>query len=457
MRDYLIAAIVLASLPVGILRPYYGVLIYAWVSYMYPHLLGWSFVRTWPVGKIAGISTIVGAVVQHDGTFLPLKERETLLMVLLLLVFCVSTVFAFYPQDASGELLNMGKIILMSLITSTLLTDRERLRKFFLVVAFSIGFYGVKGGIFGIRTGGEQLVWGPEPSIISANNALGVALNMCLPIFWYLAKDTPQRWLKTLLQVCFVLTIPAIMFTYSRASALALAFVCLLIVLKSSKKILVLVLLVLMAPVAVGFLPDKWIGRQRSTLTYEEDSSAMSRFGEWEYCWRMAKDRPLTGGGFLFYSMETYAMYYPEFLNTYGRTWNSHSIYFGMLAAHGFPGLLIFLAMIGACLLSLLKIKRDTTHREDLRWLGNYSDIVMVSFGGFLVNGAFNNMEYFDLVYHWVGVVATLKVIARDKLAAGPAEEAEALLIQETESPLVASAEPQHAHRLLGARQTTLG
>src|SRR6267142_1469024 len=105
MRDYLIAAVVLACMPLGILRPYYGVLVYAWISYMYPHLLGWSFIRTWPVGKIAGISALVGGVVQHDGTFLPLKERENLLMVVLFFVFCLSTCFAFYPADASQELL----------------------------------------------------------------------------------------------------------------------------------------------------------------------------------------------------------------------------------------------------------------------------------------------------------------------------------------------------------------
>lgn len=456
MRDYLIAAIVLACLPVGILRPYYGVLVYTWISYMYPHLLGWSFIRTWPVGKIAGISALVGGVVQHDGRFLPLKERENLLMIVLFFVFCWSTCFAFYPEDASQELLNMGKIILMSLLTSTLLTDRDRLRKFFLVVGFSLGFYGVKGGLFGFRTLGEQMVLGPEPSILAANNALGVALNMCLPIFWFLAKDTPQRWLKRLLQLCFVLTIPGVMFTYSRASALALAFVCLLIVLKSSKKLLILSLLVLMAPAAVGFLPEKWIGRQRTTLTYEEDSSAMSRLGEWEFCWRLATDRPLTGGGFLFYSMETYAKYYPEFLNTYGKSWNSHSIYFGILAAHGFPGLIVFLAMIGSCLLSLHKIKRDTMHREDLRWMGNYSDIVLVSFGGFLVNGAFNNMEYFDLVYHWVGIVASLKVIAREKLA-NATDEVSALRDLAQESSVPVGSEPQYAHRLLDARRSTLG
>src|SRR5438034_5861019 len=146
-------------------------------------------------------------------------------MVVLFLLFTLSSVFAIYPELAWPEWLNMGKIILISLVTSTMLTDQKRLRYFFLVIGFSLGFYGIKGGIFGFRTGGSQLVWGPSPSIIAGNNNLGVALNMCLPVLWYLAKDPQPAWLKRILQFSFFLTIPAIMFTYSRASALALSVV----------------------------------------------------------------------------------------------------------------------------------------------------------------------------------------------------------------------------------------
>jgi hypothetical protein len=42
---------------------------------------------------------------------------------------------------------------------------------------------------------------------------------------------------------------------------------------------------------------------------------------------------------------------------------------------------------------------------------------VQVSFLAFLVNGMFVNMEYFDLVYDLVAVVAGLKVICRRALS----------------------------------------
>src|SRR5262245_41220573 len=99
MRDYLLVSIVLASVPVGLIRPYYGVLIYAWISYMYPHLLSWS-VSTWPTAKLAGISTLIGVTLQRTGDPRPLRQRENILMIVLWLIFTLSSSFAFYPVEA---------------------------------------------------------------------------------------------------------------------------------------------------------------------------------------------------------------------------------------------------------------------------------------------------------------------------------------------------------------------
>jgi probable O-glycosylation ligase (exosortase A-associated) len=191
------------------------------------------------------------------------------------------------------------------------------------------------------------------------------------------------------------------------------------------RKVLLSVLVgatIVVGPIAINFLPEKWISRQQSVLEYEQDKSATSRLGEWTFCWRVANDRPLVGGGFHVYSEDTYARYYPEFVSNYGKVWSAHSIYFGILAEHGFPGLTIFLAMMASCFASLYGIKRSVRARPDLSWLKTYCDMIQVSLLGFLVNGAFVEMEYFDLVYHWVGVVASLKMLASRELAARSAQ-----------------------------------
>jgi putative inorganic carbon (HCO3(-)) transporter len=418
MRDYLIVALVLLSLPIGLLQPYYGALIYAWISYMYPHYFAWTFARTFPVAKVAAASVFGGVLFSRAWDLKPIRQREVLLMLALLAWFGVSSIFAIYPAEAWSKWQDMAKIILMAALTAMLLTDRSRIRGLFLVIAASIGFYGLKGGVFSIRTGGEYMVWGPGDSILGANNNFGLALNMALPFFWYLSKNCKSGMARWLLRATFFLSILAVMFTYSRASVLGLVFVLTAMVAKS-KRILLLFGAILIAGMLVyPMLPDRWINRQETMASFEQDDSAMSRIDNWKFCWKLALDRPLIGGGFDYNSRETFAKYAPDFLTKYGgKVWDSHSIYFGILAAHGFPGLALFLGMILTSILSCRSVRRSASSIRHFEWAGDYCHMIELSFLALLVNGAFVNMEYFDLPYHLVGAVACLKVIVSKEVA----------------------------------------
>src|SRR5439155_9833206 len=220
MRDYLIITVILASLPVGLFRPFYGLLVYAWISYMYPHELAWSFAQTFPVARLSAFSVMGGMLLSAEGNFAAVRQRENIWMLLLWVAFTVSSVFAINQIPAWNKWQDVSKLIVMSVFASMLLRDRKRVRYFLKVIALSLGFYGFKGGLFGLATRGQQMVQGPGTSIISANNSLGLALNMCLPLLWYLAAEE-TGWRRRVLQLMFWLTIPAIMFTYSRGSALA--------------------------------------------------------------------------------------------------------------------------------------------------------------------------------------------------------------------------------------------
>ena len=424
MRDYILIGFVLASLPIGLIRPYYGLLVYAWISYMYPHLLTWSFAQSFPVGKFSAISAIVGTVIRQAGDTAPLRQRESVLLLLFFFSFTFSGFFAFYPDDAWAKWQDVTKIVAMAFVASTLLTDQRKLKYFLLVIAFSLGFYGFKGGIFSFMTGGQYMVWGPGSSVIGANNSIGLALNMSLPVFWYLAKQETGL-LKRVLQAIFFLSMPAIMFTYSRASALTLPIVLLAILFKAKHKLFGAGLALTGVLLAIAIIPDQWWTRQQTTLDYEADTSAMSRIDNWKFCWRVAVDRPLTGGGFEFNGLEIFLRYAPDFLMTYGKGYNTHNVFFSVLAAHGFPGLIFFSAMLLSTLSSCRQMKRAVRNRPDLAWIAGYTDMVQVSFLAFMINGMFVNMEYFDLVYHWVAVVCSLKVICNRALKPVEAEATE--------------------------------
>src|SRR5215510_2281340 len=102
MRDYLIVTVILLSLPIGIIAPYYGILVYAWVSYMYPQMLAWTFAQTFPVAKLAALSALLGTALHRSMDLAPLRQRENILTMLLWGMFTVSTLYAVY-QDLAWQ------------------------------------------------------------------------------------------------------------------------------------------------------------------------------------------------------------------------------------------------------------------------------------------------------------------------------------------------------------------
>src|SRR6185369_5905557 len=128
MRDILIVSIVLAGLPIGLFRPYLGLLMYAWISYMNPHMYAWSFGQTFPVAKIAALSVLGGYIFSGVGNVGIIRHRENILMIVLLMAFTISTVGAIYPDDALRKWLDVTKLITMSLMASILIRNEKNLR-----------------------------------------------------------------------------------------------------------------------------------------------------------------------------------------------------------------------------------------------------------------------------------------------------------------------------------------
>ena len=108
------------------------------------------------------------------------------------------------------------KVLLMTFLTIAIVDSFARIRILVLVVAGCFGFFVAKAFPFLILTGGQFRLYGPDNSMISDNNDFGLALNMTLPLFFFLAQSESNPWVKRLFGFLFVITIPAVFFTYSR-------------------------------------------------------------------------------------------------------------------------------------------------------------------------------------------------------------------------------------------------
>ena len=217
MRDLFITVVVFGVLPFVFTRPHWGLYLYSWLSYMNPHRLAYGFAFDFPWAYIVAISTIIGVFVSKGSAKMP-WTREMTVLVILVLWMVITTFFAMYPALAWPHLEKVAKIQLMIFLTPLAINTRERLHILIWVIVLSLGFYGVKGGIFTIMHGGAYHVRGPQGTFIGGNNEIALALLMTIPFMRYLQMASNNYWVRYGLGGGMLLTGLAAIGTQSRGA-----------------------------------------------------------------------------------------------------------------------------------------------------------------------------------------------------------------------------------------------
>lgn len=407
LRDIVLVAVVLGSIPLIYVRPFFGVLVWYWISLMNPHRLSWELSEL-PLGQVVALAMLSSLLISQEQKQLPLNPVSTLLAALWFWMF-VTTVFSFYPELAWWQWDKVWKIMLTTFVAMMVLTNRDRLVALAAVCAGSLAVYGVKGGIFTVATGGSYRVWGPPGSFIGGNNEIGLALIMVLPLLWFLGQLGATKWSRLLANGAIVLTFFAILGTQSRGAALGVFVTLGYLAWRSSFRGRFVILALAMIPVGLLILPEAWFERMETILSFQEDGSAIGRLRAWEMSIYLALDRPLLGGGFEVFKPATYAIYLPWNI----RSTDAHSIYFEILGEHGFLGLALFLGVFAAAWRECAIAARLSAGIADLRWARLLAESVQVSFVGYAVTGAFLGLAYFDFYYALVAISFGLGIVVR--------------------------------------------
>jgi probable O-glycosylation ligase (exosortase A-associated) len=419
MRDVIVLAIILGSVPVCLFYPYFGILMWSWVAYFNPHRFTFGMAYDFPVAQAIAIPTILGLVFNRQfnkGIF----QRETVLLLFLWIWYfvtyahCVMTPeLARHALDAKPVLMGISKILLMTFLSILLVTSRDKLRYLLLLTVACFGILAIKGAFFGLRTGAEERVWGPPGSFIEDNNFLALATNMCLPLFFYMAQSEKSKWIKLFLQIAFVSSIFSVILSYSRGGLLGLSVVLGLITLRSRYKFVTAAFCVVVAFLVLSFAPGRWMDRMGNFAHGKIDNSAELRLHAWQFAYVLAKEYPLTGGSFNTFQPDLFEKYTPE-LGFAG----PHSIYFQQLGEHGFVGLGLFLGILGSCWISLSKLRRRARAVREIQWVIPYTYMLQTSQLAYMTSGAFLAAGYFDLFYQLVAAVVLLKIFTNAEIAA---------------------------------------
>jgi putative inorganic carbon (HCO3(-)) transporter len=415
LRDIVLAAILLVVLPQVLKRPHWGIYLSGWLGFMNPHRLCYGFMMGFPVVMVAALTTMAGMLLSKEKKQF-IWGREVIVLILFLLWMGVTTTQAFYPDLAWEQYVKVLKIQILTFMTLMLLTSKERVHIYVWIIALSLGFYGVKGGIFTILHGGVYRVQGPLGTFIGGNNELALALAMTLPLMRYLHLQETRQWVKTGLMAAMLLTALAAIGSQSRGALVALAITVGIFWLKSRGKFLMAILIAAAVGLVVAIMPQSWYERIQTIQTYEEDGSAMGRIYAWKMAWNLANDR-ITGGGFETFQWDVFKRYADDFQGSH----DAHSIYFEVLGEHGFVGLFLFLALLGLTWLKCGRIIRLGKRNPDLYWARDLAAMIQVSFVAYMAGGAFLGLAYFDLTYSLIVLaVITAHLIERQVTQTAP-------------------------------------
>lgn len=416
MRDILVTLIVFASLPLIIKNPVNGVLMWIWISVMNPHTQGWGFATSFPFAQIIAVITLFSLATSRARKTLP-AVSITFALLAMVLWMNVTTLFAIFPAASQLQLAKVMKIMLMSLVTMVVIRSRQDVHRMIWILVISLGFYGVKGGIFTLREGGNFRVWGPIGTFIGGNNEIALALIIAIPLMRYLQLTTQRRWVKHGLTLTMLLSGMAALGSYSRGALLAIAAMLGLMWLKSHKKLLAGIILILLAPLALLFMPARWMERMDSIGEYQADTSAMGRINAWQMAYNLAKDR-FFGGGFEIAEPSVFYLYAPDPRAVHA----AHSIYFQALGEHGFVGLALYLLLGWLTWRSAAWVVRHSAGDPALQWSSNLAQMIQASLIGFAVGGAFLSLLYFDVPYYLMAAVVALRALTEQRLAERQAE-----------------------------------
>ncbi|WP_051293877.1 putative O-glycosylation ligase, exosortase A system-associated [Pseudoduganella violaceinigra] len=430
MRDIIITLLVVCGLPFAFKRPFYGAVMWIWISVMNPHTQSWGWAQSMPFAAIIAGTTLLAMMTKPRDIAFP-NTGLTWTLLAFTGWMCLSTVFAIGPEDPLPLLNKVVKIMGMTVVVAMLVRTRKDIEMLVWIIVISLGFYGVKGGLFTIRSAGAYRVWGPAGTFIEGNNEIALALIMVVPLMLYLVPLLASKWSKRAMWASAGLCALAALGSYSRGAALALAAMLGFLWLKSQDKLKVGVLLVVMAPLALVFMPEQWHNRIDTINTYEQDSSAMGRINAWKMAINLAADHPLFGGGFQIYNREIFARYAPIPEDIHA----AHSIYFQVLGEHGYVGLLLFLLMYLIVWRNGAWVIKHAAKVPELEWALRLVRMLQVSLIGFLVGGAFLSLAYFDVPYYIMVTMVATRLLVQKTLKERAAQPPAAL---ETEAEHVA-------------------
>jgi probable O-glycosylation ligase (exosortase A-associated) len=397
--------------------PFYGLLFYLGNAYFRPEEWVYSdAVRSLNLSLIIGFYLFISTFISKAKF---VWNGRVGLIALFVLQSLFSTTMSDHADFCWPFLRQFINVVLMTYLIVVLTTDFEKFRLLILVMVLALGLEQAKQGWFYLLTSPG----GPNQNTIpflGDNNGIAQGMLMLVPLIGFLAQTSDGKWRKLIFHGLFVGCLYRALSTYSRGGFLAAIGMGLTWWLRSFHKLRIAVGIVLTLVVVVPVLPDAFWNRIHTISPYgqEQDTSAAGRFYFWDVALSMAATNPLLGVGFNGYNKA-----YDSFDTSdgiFGRGRSVHSTYLGVLAELGYPGLVLYGAILGCSFAACARVRKLASGKEVPIEFGLAAVALESSLIAFMITGAFLPSQYNEMFWHFIGLTVALKQIAMQRLATHP-------------------------------------
>ena len=413
MRDIAVLAVTFIGLLWTLRYPFVGILLWTWVTLMVPQQLGFGFSQSFPLNLIVAIVTI-GAWIFSEERKLPPIDANFILTCLFLIWITING-FQAVDQQWSWPLWDRTwRIIALAILISIMATSRIRIHALILVMVLSLFYFGIKGGLFTLMTGGHFQVTGPPNSTIGDNNQLALAILMMLPLANYLRLQSANVLVSRLLLVAMILCFFAIVGSYSRGGFVALGVMTIIAVLRAKRKWLYPMVAGIVVFYAYQFMPQSYSDRISTIQDAQDDGSFQGRLDAWHVAYGYAKDHFPFGAGFSGpENPQIFNKYEPDKVNH-----AAHSIFFQVLGDNGFVGLAIYLLILMVIFWNSIVIRHKTKKIPEFSWAYELSGMLQLTLVAFCVGGAALSFAYYDVFFIAAALFSVLRVLVDERLVA---------------------------------------
>jgi len=377
---------------------FWGLNFYVFIEYVRPQSI-YPSLNFLPWGKVSIIVTTLALLLEGRQTKLQAPANPWLAaFTAIIMIGCVT---AYIPGIAFEEVsLYLTWVLVYVLIVAIINTEEK-----FLVFMLGFLLHSSKMSQHGVRTwasiGFGFQDWGATggPGWFQNSGEFGIQMDVFFPLSAYFCLALHEHWglIKKSIFIFMPLSAVASMIaSSSRGALLGGAGAALWMVSKSKYRVRAFLGMGIFAFIAITAVPDKQVERFKSSGT---DTTSTLRLRYWKDGIKITNEFPLTGLGFA-----NWIPYYQRYYNPRGQV--QHNIFVQAGSEAGYPGLLVFIALIVVTWVTNAQtrqvVRRAKVAGRFIPLMAHALDAALV---GYLISGFFVTVLFYP--YFWFNLAMT--------------------------------------------------